>query len=401
MKDTLFIRQELMENIKLKAAIVKSLDANLKRLRELSLNIHDNPELGFQEVKAADWLTGYLKENGFTIERGICGIATAFKASYGKGRPAVAFLAEYDALPGIGHGCGHNIICTCAAGAGVAAKQAVDQLGGSVQVIGTPGEEGWGGKVIMADKGAFNDVDVAMLVHPETNDIATTEALACQTLDIEFFGKSAHAAANPELGINALEALLQSFTAINSLRQHIRGTARIHGIITDGGKAANIVPEHSAGSFMVRAMENDYLDDLKERVLNCFIGAATSTGARLGYKWGEVRYDSLRNNISLAQLFISNMQSLGRNIILNDPTGSFGSTDMGNVSQVVPSIHPFVAIADKRTLIHSTEFAAAAASDRGMLGMLDAAKALALTVVDLLADRETLAKVKKEFAQGK
>src|SRR3972149_3178167 len=203
------------------------------------------------------------------------------------------------------------------------AKQAVDQFGGSIQVIGTPGEEGWGGKVIMVEKGAFKDLDVAMLVHPETSDIATTDALACQTLDIEFFGKSAHAAASPELGINALEAMLQSFTAINSLRQHIRGTARIHGIITDGGKAANIVPEHSAGTFMVRAMENDYLDELKERVLNCFIGAATASGARLEYKWGE-RYDSLRNNLSLARLFISNMQSLGRNIALTDPGSAFG-----------------------------------------------------------------------------
>ncbi|MEK7353208.1 MAG: amidohydrolase [Chloroflexota bacterium] len=260
-----------METAKLKAAMVNSLDANKMRLKELSLKIHDNPELGFQEVKAADWLTGYLEENGFTIERGICGIATAFRASYGTGRPAIALLAEYDALPGLGHGCGHNIICACAAGAGVAAKQAIDQLGGSIQVIGTPGEEGWGGKVIMADKGAFKELDIAMLVHPETNDFATTEALACQTLDIEFFGKAAHAAANPELGINALEAILQSFTAINSLRQHIRSTARIHGIITDGGKAANIVPDHSAGNFMLRAMENDYLDELKERVLNCFI----------------------------------------------------------------------------------------------------------------------------------
>ena len=390
-----------MDTKKLKASIVSELDANLKQLSELSLKIHDNPELGFQEVKAAEWLTGYLEENGFTIERGICGIATAFRASYGKGRPAIALLAEYDALPGIGHGCGHNIICTCATGAGVAAKQAIDQLGGSIQVIGTPGEEGWGGKVIMVEKGAFRDIDVAMLVHPETTDIATTEALAVQTLDIEFFGKSAHAAASPELGINALEAMLQSFTAINSLRQHIRGTARIHGIITDGGKAANIVPEHSAGTFMVRAKENSYLDELKERVLNCFIGAATATGARLEYKWGDVRYDSLRNNLTLARLFIENMKSLGRNIVLADPGEGFGSTDMGNVSQVVPAIHPFVGIADKGILIHSTEFAAAAASDRGMKGMLDAAKAMAMTVVDLLADSEALAKVKKEFQQGK
>ena len=389
-----------METKKLKDSIIREVEANRKRLTELSLKIHDNPELAFQEMKAAGWLSGYLEESGFSIERGICGIATAFRASYGTGRPAIALLAEYDALAGLGHGCGHNIICTCAAGGGVAAKQAVDQFGGSIQVIGTPGEEGGGGKVIMANRGAFSDLDVAMLVHPETADFATTQALACQTLDIEFFGRAAHAAAQPEQGINALEAMLLSFAGINSLRQHIRGTARIHGIITDGGKASNIVPEHSAGSFIVRAMENDYLDELKERVLSCFIGAATASGARLQYKWGE-RYDSLRNNINLAQLFIWNMQSLGRNMALADPGSAFGSTDMGNVSQLVPGIHPFVAIAEKGILIHSCDFASAAATDRGMQGMLDAAKALAMTVADLLADSETLAKVKEEFNQGK
>ena len=389
-----------METKKLKTSIIKELEANRKRLSNLSLKIHDNPELGFQEVKAAGWLTQYLEENGFSVERGICQLATSFRASYGIGRPVIALLAEYDALPELGHGCGHNIICTCAVGAGVAAKQAIDQLEGTILVIGTPAEELYGGKIVMVEKGAFNDIDAAMIVHPGSSDTATTQALACQTLDIEFFGRAAHAAAQPEQGINALEAMLQSFTAINSLRQHIRSTARIQGIITEGGKAANVVPDHSAGNFIVRAMENDYLDELKERVLNCFIGAATATGSRMEYKWGE-RYDSLRNNLTLARLFTSNMQSLGRNISLTDPDEAFGSTDMGNVSQVTPGIHPFVAIAEKRITIHSTEFASAAASDRGMKGMLDAAKAMAMTVVDLLADSKIMAQVKEEFAQGK
>lgn len=390
-----------MDTKKLKDSIVNEIEANRQQLTELSLKIHANPELGFQEVRAAEWLTGYLKQNGFSIEEGICQLDTAFRASYGKGRPAIAMLAEYDALPGLGHGCGHNIICTCAVGAGVAAKQAVDQFGGSIQVIGTPGEEGLGGKVLMANRGAFKNLDAAMITHPETADYATTQALACQTLNIEFFGRAAHAAAVPEQGINALEAMLQSFAAINSLRQHIKSSARIHGIITDGGKAANIVPDHSAGNFIVRAMENDYLDELKEKVLNCFIGAATATGARLEYRWDEVRYDSLRNNLTLARLLIKNMQSLGRKMPLTSPGNAFGSTDMGNVSQLVPSIHPFVAIADKDVSIHSREFATAAASERGMKGMLDAAKAMAMTAVDLLAEPELLAKVKEEFEKGK
>jgi metal-dependent amidase/aminoacylase/carboxypeptidase family protein len=240
-----------------------------------------------------------------------------------------------------------------------------------------------------------------MMVHPGTVDTATTEALACQTLDVEFFGKAAHAAAKPEEGINALEAMLQSFTAINSLRQHIRSTARIHGIITDGGEAANIVPAHSAGNFIVRAMDIEYLAELKEKVLNCFIGAATASGARLQYKWDNVCYAPLLNNLTLARLFIQNMGSLGRKVSLSEPEHAFGSTDMGNVSQLGPSIHPTVAIADNEVIVHSPEFASAAASERGVKGMLDAAKALAMTVVDLLVSPETLAMVREEFERGK
>lgn len=390
-----------METKKLKASVINEIEARRNQLSELSLKIHSNPELGFQEFKAADWLTRYLKENGFSIERGICQLPTAFEASYGKGRPLIAILAEYDALPELGHACGHNIIATCAVGAGVASKLAIDQSGGSILIIGTPAEELYGGKVIMADRGVFNNLDIAMMVHPGTSDTATTEALACQGLDVEFFGKAAHAAAEPEQGINALEAMLQSFAAINSLRQHIRSTARIHGIITDGGEAANIVPAHSAGNFIVRAMDDVYLDELKEKVLNCFIGAATASGARLQYKWAETRYAPMRNNLALAQLFAQNMQSLGRSVALSDTGHAFSSTDMGNVSQLVPSIHPHVAIAEKETLTHSPEFALAAASDRGIKGMLDAAKALAMTVVDLVANPETLAGVKEEFEQIK
>jgi len=391
-----------MDAEKLKASVTSKVDSQSQQLRELALKIHSNPELGFHEVKAAEWLTGYLEGNGFSIERGICEMPTAFKASYGKGKPAIAILAEYDALPDVGHACGHNLIATCAVGAGVASKPVIDQFGGSILVIGTPAEETFGGKVIMANKGAFNNLDTAMIVHPCTHDIATIQALALQGITVEFFGKAAHAAAQPEKGINALEAMIQSFNAINSLRQHIKSTARIHGIITDGGEAANIVPAHSAGSFMVRAEEDAYLDELKEKVINCFIGASTASGARLQYKWDDVRYSPMRNNLPLAELYIQNMESLGRRVELYEPEGrGTGSTDMGNVSQLVPSIHPHVAITEEEILIHSPEFALAAASEAGIKGMLDAAKAVAMTVVDLVANPETLTKVKEEFKQGK
>jgi len=386
---------------KLKALVVGEIDARHHQLSQLSLKIHSSPELGFQEVKAAAWLTQYLEKNGFSIERGICELPTAFRGSYGRGRPAIAILAEYDALPNLGHACGHNLIAAVAVGAAVASKLAIDQFGGSILVVGTPAEELYGGKAIMVDRGAFDNLDMAMMVHPGARDTATTRALACQALEVEFFGKAAHAAARPEAGINALEAMLNSFAAINSLRQHIKDKARIHGIITDGGEAANIVPAHSAGAFLVRAEDDAYLDELKARVINCFIGAATASGARLEYKWGGIRYTPLRNNLTLAQLFSQNMQSLGRKVKLSDSSQAFGSTDMGNVSQLVPSIHSRVAIAPAGVLLHSPQFTEAAASEAGIRGLLDAAKALAMTVVDLVANPEIVIKIKEEFQQEK
>ena len=388
-----------MDSKSLKASVIDEIESRRHQLSDLSRRIHANPELGFQEVKAVTWLTQYLEKNGFSIERGICELTTAFRGSYGQGRPAIAIMAEYDALPELGHACGHNLIAGCAVGAGIASKLAVDRFGGSIIVIGTPAEELHGGKAIMVNGGAFNNLDMAMMVHPGVQDMATTQTLACHTLDVEFFGKAAHAAARPEAGINALEAMIQSFTAINSLRQHIKDKARIHGIITDGGQAANVVPDHSAGNFIVRAEDDAYLDDLKDKVINCFIGAATASGARLKYKWGDVRYAALRNNLTLAQLFSQNMQSLGRQVLFSIPNQSFGSTDMGNVSQVVPSIHPFVAVAPAGVVHHSPQFASAAASETGIQGLIDAAKALAMTVVDLVANPETANKVKEEFQQ--
>jgi len=386
-----------MDTAKLKASVSKEVDAQSRQLSELALKIHANPELGLKEAKAAEWLSAYLEQNGFSVERGAGGLPTAFKASYGKGEPAIAVLAEYDALPEVGHGCGHNLICTSALGAGVAAKTAIDQCGGTIHVIGTPGEEGYGGKIVMAGKGVFDNLDIALIVHPGTYDAGAFHALAVQTLEVEFLGKAAHAATQPEAGINALEAMLQSFAAINSLRQHIKSTSRIHGIITDGGAAPNVVPAHSAANFMVRAEEEAYLDELKEKVLNCFSGAATATGAQLKYRWSKMRYSPIKNNPYLGQLFAENMKSLGRTVIPTDPDTAYGATDMGNISQIMPSLHGFFAIADKGTSLHSLEFAETAGSEAGIKGMLDAAKAMAMVVVDLVASAETVARAKEEF----
>ncbi len=390
-----------MDIERLKKAVVAEVDARREELIELSLRIHSNPELGFEEYKAAGWLAESLEGNGFSVERGSCGLDTAFEASYGRGSPTIAILAEYDALPKLGHACGHNIIAASALGAGIASRVAVDELGGRVMVIGTPGEEIYGGKAIMVGRGGFLDVDAAMMVHPGVRNTVIAQALACVSLEVEFFGKASHAASHPYKGVNALEAMVLSFNGIDSLRQHIKDRARIHGIITDGGEAANIIPAHSAGRFLVRAEDEAYLDELKGRVLNCFIAASIATGARLEHRWGEVTYAPMRNNLALAEVFAMNIQSLGGKIEPPSPEEGFGSTDMGNVSQVVPGIHPTVAIAGREVVAHSPEFAAAAASEAGHNGLITGAKAMAMSVVDLLGDFEAMTRIREEFLKGR
>ena len=386
-----------IESLKLKAK--DGVDLQRQQLIQLSLNIHDNPELGFKEEKASAWLTGYLEDNEFHVERGIAGVATAFQATYGQGSPRIALLAEYDALPKIGHGCGHNIIAASAVGAAVGSKPIIDRLGGNIVVLGTPGEEVFGGKIDMVQAGVFKEIDVAMIVHPDVRNVVTMQALACTGVEAEFFGQPAHASAEPHKGVNALEAIILAFTSINSLRQHIKEEARIHGIITDGGEAPNIVPAHSAAEFYVRAPDNEYLDELKSKVSNCLIGASTASGARLEYHWDDIAFDSMKNNETLAELFKQNLESLGRHVEAFNPEFGLGSTDMGNVSQVVPSIHPTIAIASPDVLGHTPEFAAAAASEAGHEGLMDAAKALAMTVVDIFQPG-MLDKIRQEFCRG-
>jgi amidohydrolase len=390
---------EYVELTELKNSIAREIDSRQIELGKLSKRIHDNPESGLSETQAVSWLGQYLEDNGFTVGKGICRLPTAFRASYGCGSPVVALLAEYDALPELGHACGHNIIATSAVAAAVVTRSLAERFGGTILVIGTPDEERSGGKIVMLERSAFDGVDAALMVHPAGYDAATTETLACQSLDVEFFGREAHAAANPEAGINALEAMLLSYAAINSLRQHTREGARIHGIITDGGRAANIIPGHSAAGFIVRAEDSCYLKELKKNVINCFAGAASATGARLEYKWAEVYYDTLRNNRTLASLFQHNMASLGRKIPFSNPGKSFFSTDMGNVSQVIPSLHAMVSITSKETSLHTREFARAATSKAGMRGMIDAAKALSMTIADLLARSETVSRLKEDFSK--
>lgn len=372
-------------------------------LVDLARTIHANPEVAFEEFESAALLSATLEKNGFVVEQEVAGLATAFVATLrsGAGGPVVAFLAEYDALPGLGHACGHNLIGTAATGAGLAVKTVLSELGGTVQVIGTPGEEGGGGKAIMVDAGVFDGVDVAMMVHPSTDNLTRRRSLASFKVSIEFYGKPAHAAAKPDEGINALEAMILTYNGINALRQHLRDDARVHGVITHGGEAPNIVPEYSAAKFYVRAADTPYCVQVLEKVRACAEGAALATGARLAFKEYAPRYDSMLPNPKLADLVEVNMASLGLAVRAPEPDERMGSSDMGNVSQVVPALHPYVAIGPEEMGGHTAEFREAAASPAGFEGMIQAAKLMAMTAVDLLAEPENVAEAKAAFGQQK
>ena len=376
---------------------VAAIDAEAETLVALSLRIHAHPETAFKEVQAAGWLTAYLGERGFAVTPGIADLPTAFRAVAGQGAPAVAVLAEYDALPAIGHGCGHNIIATTAAGAGIGVRAVIERTGGTVHVIGTPAEEIYGGKAPMIRAGVFDGLDAAIMTHPGTQDSVTAKALACAELRGEYFGREAHAAAQPERGINALEAMIIAFNGINALRQHIPRTARVHGVITDGGAAPNIVPGHSEASFLVRAEEDDELAALKPRVAACFEAGALATGARVELHWNENEYQSMRTNMAIAAAHRRNLATVGRVVPEDETPRPLGSTDMGNVSKVVPGIHPSIAIAPAEVNGHSHEFAQYAASESGQRAVIDGAKALAMTAIDILTDAALRAAARAEF----
>ncbi len=390
-----------MDVAQLKSRACAAIEAEAERLISLSHRIHAHPELAFKEFQASEWLTAFLGERQFDVTPGIAGLPTAFRAVAGNGQPVVAILAEYDALPGIGHGCGHNIIATAAVGAGAGVRAVIGELGGSVQVIGTPAEEVYGGKVAMIREGAFEGLDAAIMTHPGTRDAVVAKALACAELRIEYHGREAHAAAQPERGINALEAMILAYNGINALRQHIRRTARVHGVITDGGAAPNIVPGHAAASFLVRAEDDAYLEELKARVAACFEAGAKATGATLELQWNINQYSAMNTNPAIAAACRRNFASLGRDVADDENPRPLGSTDMGNVSNVVPGIHPTIAIAPVEVNGHSPEFAVCAISEAGDRAVIDGAKALAMTAIDILADADLRLRMREDFARSR
>jgi len=378
-------------------ALVDAVDRLADALEALSHRIHDHPELGYQEVRAAGWLTEFLAAQGFRVERGVAGVETAFRATLETGAgPTVAILCEYDALPGLGHACGHNVIAAAGVGAGAALAAVRERLPrGRVLVLGTPAEEGGGGKVRLIEGGVFRDVDAALMVHGWDRWVLHQDLLGVARVRLEFSGRAAHAAACPWEGVNALDAVIQTFTAVALLRQQVRPTARIHGIVTDGGAAPNIIPEFAAATFYVRAPRLDELWELERRLLACAEGAARATGATLAARRQDAVYEPFRRNDTLLGLFRENLRRFGCPESPPD-TEHLGSSDIGNVSQVVPTIQPLVKIAPEGTPIHSRAFAEAARGPLARQGLLVAAKALAMTAFDLLADPGLVAKARAE-----
>jgi amidohydrolase len=315
----------------------------------------------------------------------------------------VALLAEYDALPEMGHACGHNLIAAASVGAALALDTVSDRLPGRVRVLGTPAEEHGGGKVLMARQGALDGVDAALMMHPSSVNLVSMPCIAMAELDVRYRGKGAHAAAVPERGINALDAMMIGYQAVAALRQHIGREERVHGIITDGGQAPNIVPERTAGRFYVRAANGEELQPLKGRVERCFRAGAQATGAEVEIEWGSADYLELRYNQPLAAAFQANAETLGREFFPLDklPPNIRGSSDMGNVSYRVPSIHPMLAAAPIHTTIHNPEFAEWAGSEMGDAAALDGAKALAMTALDFLCNAELRLRVRQGFEAEK
>lgn len=389
-----------MSKDQMRRDVVSAIDGMREELLGLSHLIHGEPELALEEFKAAANLASAVEEHGLGVQREAFGLRTAYAAEFGKdGGPTIAILSEYDALPGIGHACGHNIIATAGLGAALALSKLNGALPGRVRYLGTPAEERFGGKELMAREGAFERVDAAMMIHPSGSNLLTMPCLAVTEVDAIYFGKTAHASVEPHRGLNALDAVVVAYQAIAQLRQHILSSERIHGIITEGGLAANIVPERAACRFYVRSPNAEGLATLRRRVQACFEAGALATGCRLETQWGQTDYLDLKTNWPMAKAFEANATGLGRvfDALADLPPGRAGSTDMGNVSHRVPSIHPLLAVAPPEVPIHNPEFARWASSQKGDEAVIDGAKALALTALDLMCDRSMLDAVKTDF----
>ena len=363
----------------------------------LSHRIHAHPELGFEEELASTWLSETLTDAGFIVTKGICDLPTAFTARAGNGPLHIAICAEYDCLPGIGHACGHNIIAAMAVGAGIAAAQVADEVGLTVHIIGTPAEEigDAGGKILLLERGAFAGMHAAMMVHPSPLERLEPPTIAVSQFEVRYTGKAAHASSFPERGINAADALTLAQTAIGLLRQHIRSGDRIHGIITRGGDAPNIVPAYTTAKYMVRARTLEDLDEIRAKVQRCFEAGALATGATLEIVGGQKPYAEMHHDHDIAALYRRNAEALGRVFpeLSADVQRAAGSTDMGNVSLALPSIHPMIGIDSLPAVNHQPEFTAHCITEVADKALCDGAVAMAWTAIDLATDSNLRARL--------
>jgi amidohydrolase len=384
----------------LKQRIAAAVDRSGDDLTALSLRIHAHPELAFEETRACAWLAEFLTARGFRVETGVGGVATAFRASLETGAgPTLAILCEYDALPGVGHACGHNVIAAAGVGAGAALMAVRDRLPpGRIVVIGTPAEEKGGGKGRLVEAGLFKDVDAAMMIHGFDRTLLHQDLLGVVRVTLEWAGRAAHASVDPWEGRNALDACVATFNAVSMLRQQMRPDCRIHGVVVDGGVAANIVPERAVADFNVRGPSLEAMWALYRRVVACAEGAAVATSTRLTVTRHDDVYEPLKRNQALLDVFAGNLAAAG---LAEGPAAPdrLASSDIGNVSQVTPTIHAWVAVAPLGTAIHTREFAAAAGAPPARAGLLAGAKLMAMSAVDLLADPTRLHAVKEEFAR--
>ena len=354
-------------------------------LLEISRHMYANPELAYKEFEASSKLVAFLRTQGFEVEYPAWGLDTAFDAVIGPAGPEVVICAEYDALPEVGHACGHNIVAAAAAGAGAALAPIAAELGVRVRVLGTPAEEAYGGKVDLIEAGAFETATAAMMIHPSPTDLVDPSFLAIAHIDVEFRGKESHAAFAPQLGINALDAAVQAYVNVSTLRQAMYATDKVHGVVTYGGAAPNVIPALTTMAWYVRAATKERLDELYPKVIACFEAAAIATGCSFEVKQTGHPYTDMVNDPVMVELFAANSETLGRpmgRMVDHDPSEG-GSSDMGNVSHVVPSIHPMVGIKSHPAVNHQKEFAAHTITPDGELAVRDGAIAMAATVIDL------------------
>lgn len=354
-------------------------------LRAISRWLYDNPELSYQEHQSSARLAEFLAGHGFAVEHPAYGIETAFVARAGTSGPEVIICAEYDALPGVGQACGHNIIAAAALGAGIALQSVAEALGFRVTVLGTPAEEKYGGKADLIAAGAFAGAAASMMIHPSPRDVVDPNVIAIAELDVHYHGKTAHASAYPQLGVNALDAFVQAYVNISTLRQHLYPTDKIHGIVVEGGQAPNIIPDYTRSSWYVRAQTRNRLEELLSKVNACFQAGALATGCTVEVEHVGHIYDELISNPTMTDLYLANSASLGRPLGRGAdlPPSQAGSTDMGNVSRVVPSIHPMLSINCDPAVNHQAEFAAHTVTPNGERAIRDGALGMAWTVIDL------------------